>query len=948
MLLPGLMKRKGLVFTMGALAAWLPTTASATPLSELAEALSPGEWGELATEDLLPAVAEPNGGATGSIFVFAESAVWDPGTGQVIFVGSDHIYDSNDSGPRMIRYGDQSNAWTAHQIPWWTNGTMHGYDHSAMYDGRLYQMTLIVDQPIYRYDPSTDGWDEVAALPYTGYNRFGGLEPFPETGGLVYVEGYTVYGYDAVADSWDVVANDVPMGDYHNFAEYSPPHGVVLLGGGNGSGALHTLDADLTLTQRDAAPFPLRVNDAIVTHDPNSGDFLIFGGDSEFLVYDVAADQMLVQDVEVPFFDTPSYPVENTVAAAIESYGVVLFVEHDGIALDGSASVWVYRHAPGMGMPPGMPPDPGDDSGGSDDADPDGDSGDPDGDGDGTTTADEGDDGLPPPGDDTSPGDDGNATSGGPGEPGDGTSGADPGADADGASGCRVHAQGLGGADVAWAVFVLALWRRRRRAVRLAAAVSLGACGTPADEPEDGNADATQTGGANTSGSDDGSPGTSGGDDGDDGPDDGDDAPADDTSDGSPGDDDGEPPVPSGGCFAADEVPPSTGPSGFAMPTLEDERAAYETFGLTWDATAEPNAPAEPDYYVADVDIHGDTEGDDLWTNVMMYERTGEPGYLDRAHAWARYFKEDYGACTGSADWNFCYDLDAFGADHLWGWGLIAYADAFDDPDALAAAVLLGETVEMLWSANTTFGCLPSNGCTNYGVRQVGRHLLFTTRLAEVTGDARWETLRDQIIDTLLASAEWDDTYGCYFYGEWTTDGALGEGAYASGARLTSPFQLGVLGEALDHAYRVTGRDELRDRMVAMAEFVDEYGLDNEYQYTGSSFGIVDGAPYHNYAASDPVDFWDPVYTTSLVNILVRGYRYTCEPRFHERAQEFFARGNRGIYGEPTATASAEGTVHHFVDSIFSSASGEFFFDYNKGELQYTYLLFAPLAPGSR
>ena len=86
-----------------------------------------------------------------------------------------------------------------------------------------------------------------------------------------------------------------------------------------------------------------------------------------------------------------------------------------------------------------------------------------------------------------------------------------------------------------------------------------------------------------------------------------------------------------------------------------------------------------------------------------------------------------------------------------------------------------------------------------------------------------------------------------------------------------SPFQIGVLSEALDQAYRVTGREELREWMVAMAAFVDEHGLDPVYDYTASSFGIVGGATWHSYGATEPVEFWDPVYTTSLVNVLVRG-----------------------------------------------------------------------------
>lgn len=398
-----------------------------------------------------------------------------------------------------------------------------------------------------------------------------------------------------------------------------------------------------------------------------------------------------------------------------------------------------------------------------------------------------------------------------------------------------------------------------------------------------------------------------------------------------------------GGCFAPGEKPASVEPAGFSIPDVEAEKKAYQSFGFTWSPEAEPSAPAEPSYTVSDPDIHGDTESDDLWTSLMMSLRSGKPGYDDRAKAWARYFKEDYRNCVGGDYANFCYDEDAFGADHLWGWGLIAWANAKGDAEALAEAEKLGEVVEALWAPGSAFGCLPTSGCTTYGVRQVGRHLLFITRLAEVTGDARWVGLRDQIIDTLMTSEEWDATEGIYFEGEWSTDQALGAGAFAGGARIQSAFQIGVLGEGLDHAYRVTGREDIRERLVAMARYVEKRGLDPEYDYTAATFGIVDGQTWHSYAAEQPVTFWDPVYTTSLVNTLMRGYRYSCEPHFYESAKHFFSRGNSGIYGEPETRAAPEGTVHHFVDSIFSSASGFFFYDYNKGELQYTYLLFEPV-----
>ena len=327
----------------------------------------------------------------------------------------------------------------------------------------------------------------------------------------------------------------------------------------------------------------------------------------------------------------------------------------------------------------------------------------------------------------------------------------------------------------------------------------------------------------------------------------------------------------------------------------------------------------------------------------MMHVRTGDAGYLDRADAWARYFIEDYRNCVGDPYASFCYDRDAFGADHLWGWGLVARAEATGDEAARDEAVALATVVEELWSPDSSFGCLPQSGCTTYGVRQAGRHLLLVTRVGELTGDERWATLRDRIIDVLLASSDWDEALGTYVLGEWSTDQELGAGAYAGGARLMSAFQIGVLSEAFDHAYRVTGLDALRDRMVKMAAFVDTYGLDPTYDYTASWFGVVDGKVWHSYSASEPVEFWDPVYTTSLVNTLMRGYRYTCDPHYRERAVHFFERGNKGIYGDPTGRAAPDTVVDHFVDTRFASASGGFFLDYNKGELQYTYLLFAPV-----
>ena len=234
------------------------------------------------------------------------------------------------------------------------------------------------------------------------------------------------------------------------------------------------------------------------------------------------------------------------------------------------------------------------------------------------------------------------------------------------------------------------------------------------------------------------------------------------------------------------------------LPTLEEERAAYRSWGWTWTADVEPNVPADPLYAVVDPDIHYDTEGDDLWSYLMMYQRTGEPGYLDRAQAWARYFKQDYRVCVSSDPyWSFCYDRDAFGADHMWGWGLVAWYEVMGDPEALAEAVRLAEVVETMHSPGSNFGCYSDGACLEYGPRGVARHLLLVTRVAEATSDPRWIALRDRIVDRVLAAPEWDPARGMYFVGAWQTDYMLWAGAYEAGARVQSTFQIGWLTEAL-------------------------------------------------------------------------------------------------------------------------------------------------------
>jgi len=220
-----------------------------------------------------------------------------------------------------------------------------------------------------------------------------------------------------------------------------------------------------------------------------------------------------------------------------------------------------------------------------------------------------------------------------------------------------------------------------------------------------------------------------------------------------------------------------------------------------------------------------------------------------------------------------------------------------------------------------------------YSHRQGARHLLLLTRLAEVTKASRWVALRDRLLNLWMQSTDWD-ARGMYFVGNYSTDQWFGAGAYDAGTRVASPWQIAILAEALAEAYRTTGRVEVRERLVAMARYVATYGIDPVEGYTGDIVGFQQGKAFWPLTAS-------PSYTTSLVNLLVYGYKFTGDHSLLVKAQYAFGRGTRGAYGYPRPPRTACDTcVGHFIDTQFASSTNYLYFDHNKGELQYTYRLF--------
>src|SRR5262245_56819962 len=324
-----------------------PKADAANELSRLAASMKRGEWAELKTENLLE--SHRARGNSGAIFGYNEGAAWDPRSRQWLYVGGDH----NDPA-RFVTYSADTNTWKVMPQPDWLGKTAtHGYDHNAIDPARgIFYYRPFSNPVVRRYDIANDKWSALPKLDTQEYLACCvGLEYFPELEGLVWANGGGgkghVFLFTEKDQKWTMLAKDLPMGVYHNFAQYSPVHKVVIFGGGNGSSDLYKLDAERKVTALKKAPIRLGTMQSIVTVDPVSGDYLIFGKDHSFYVYDVVKDEWKQQEGKVPIFE-PSRVKGNHVwhvtAAPISTYGVTMFVKYYA-ADPPRAWVYLYKHS---------------------------------------------------------------------------------------------------------------------------------------------------------------------------------------------------------------------------------------------------------------------------------------------------------------------------------------------------------------------------------------------------------------------------------------------------------------------------------------------------------------------------------------------------------------------------------------------------------------------------
>lgn len=313
-----------------------------TALGNVAARLGLRSWEELQTIGLTKDLVSSNGDFR-TILEYADKAVWDSKSQKLFFVGGGHY-----AGMEFISYDAQTNIWQEFPDPYWFSGveTCHAYHGNAIDVSRGFLFFLRCNsRTVYQYSIERAEWSQLPNNTSGSQSIAMALEYFPEMDGLVHVINGEVNILNKRTSQWSTLAKDLAMGDYHNFAEYNPVHKVVLLGGGNDSNKMYKLSANGQITALRPAPFSLAISRALITVDPVSGDYLIFGGNDKFYAYNIAADSWTPEPAPtVPIFKkvADESNIFGCIATPVAGYGVTMFVK---LVLEQGARVYLYKHS---------------------------------------------------------------------------------------------------------------------------------------------------------------------------------------------------------------------------------------------------------------------------------------------------------------------------------------------------------------------------------------------------------------------------------------------------------------------------------------------------------------------------------------------------------------------------------------------------------------------------
>jgi hypothetical protein len=417
--------------------------------------------------------------------------------------------------------------------------------------------------------------------------------------------------------------------------------------------------------------------------------------------------------------------------------------------------------------------------------------------------------------------------------------------------------------------------------------------------------------------------------------------------------------------------------------TLADEIATYKKWGWKGadDPKKLPRSRHNPDAYAAKVWIHDVSETDSAEGYCLMYVRTGERGFLDGAQAYAGYFKSHYAYRTDGFDYaakgrknkglkfgwhgprQYSWADSRAEKCHFYGRGIFDYYCLTGDVDALEGGKDLVEQAAALAARYK-----PGGRIGYYGVRGFARMWLTPIRFAQLSRKPEDRKVADHFAQIALKAGDWDERG----FIKWGAGPAYvsKKGGWLDPAkwpprlkkymeekgRTLSPkgviqckdgtswsissdggtWQQAALQDAFYRYWKLTGSEEVKSRVIKLAEFGRDCQFSKKCQQT-HYYTMVDfpdkGKPYDPGAWQDahnncpgPGAKHSGWYTRFYPNVFTRAYEISGDKKWLDWAKTVWNRGSKRGY-QRTKQSAADDEVGPFAghrapkdDSILSTS----------------------------
>jgi hypothetical protein len=332
--------------------------------------MAPGSWAQLVVSGQNAALGVTGNASTGSILPYSNSAVWNPFSKAVEFVGK----DAGSRPYRHVRYEEDGNQWVVVQGDTGFSMIGHGYDHNVLnpHTGdlyfRLYGETLAVKRKALGATswgdlPTPSGAAQVSigacwwSGSFAGGGSQGSLMIFNSGNAYNNANDGQIVAYNPLTNVWfyNQTGKSPFYGSdatYNSVMEYSDRKNVAVYGGGNvAPNKLWRLNSDGSQTALTNVPSGKAVgmHRGLICADPVTGNFLLLsGGELWELDPSGTGTWTLQTGSRVPPANvgypgpTSSGDPDYMICCPIPDYGVVAYVKQINSAV---GTFYLYKHA---------------------------------------------------------------------------------------------------------------------------------------------------------------------------------------------------------------------------------------------------------------------------------------------------------------------------------------------------------------------------------------------------------------------------------------------------------------------------------------------------------------------------------------------------------------------------------------------------------------------------